>query len=133
MSGIARITTGVRISRAVVHNGLAFVSGQTAADRSLDIGDQTKQVLSKIDAVLAQAGTDKSHILFAQIWLKDIARDFTGMNEIWDTWLSPNCAPARATAQCAMASPDILVEIIVTAAMPAAASDAGDMDGGLRR
>lgn len=118
MSDIVRVATGARLSRAVVYNGLAFVSGQTAADRRQDIRCQTEQVLAKVDVALALAGTDKSRLVFAQIWLKDIARDFAGMNELWDAWLAPNSAPARATAQCAMASPEILVEIIVTAAMP---------------
>lgn len=68
-------------------------------------------------AFLADAGTDKSRLLSAQIWIKDIAKDFDSMNEIWDAWTAPNAAPTRATAQCEMAAPDVLVEIIVTAAV----------------
>jgi enamine deaminase RidA (YjgF/YER057c/UK114 family) len=117
MSSIVRIATDRRRSRAVVYNGIVFVGGQAADDRSEDIRGQTKQTLAKIEKFLADAGTDKSRLLSAQIWLKDIAKDFAGMNEIWDAWTAPNAAPTRATAQCEMGAPDVLVEIIVTAAV----------------
>ena len=117
MSNIVRIATDARRSRAVVYNGMVFVGGQTADDRSQDIRGQTKQTLAKIEKFLADAGTDKSRLLSAQIWLKNIAKDFAGMNEIWDDWTAPNAAPTRATAQCEMGAPDVLVEIIVTAAV----------------
>jgi enamine deaminase RidA (YjgF/YER057c/UK114 family) len=118
MSNIVRVATDTRRSRAVVYNGMVFVGGQAADDRSQDIRGQTKQTLAKVEKFLADAGTDKSRLLTAQIWLKDIARDFAGMNEIWDAWTAPNAAPTRATAQCEMGAPDVLVEIIVTAAVP---------------
>ncbi|MDB5365320.1 MAG: Endoribonuclease [Rhodospirillales bacterium] len=117
MSDIVRIVTNARRGRAVVYNGMVLIGGQAADDRSLDIRGQTKQALAKIEKVLADAGTDTSRLLSAQIWLKDIARDFAGMNEIWDAWIAPDAAPARATAQCEMGAPDVLVEIIVTAAV----------------
>jgi enamine deaminase RidA (YjgF/YER057c/UK114 family) len=117
MSNIVRIATDTRRSRAVVYNGIVFVGGQTADDRSQDIRGQTKQTLAKIEKFLADAGTDKSRLLSAQIWIKDIAKDFAGMNEIWDAWTAPNAAPTRATAQCEMGAPNVLVEIIVTAAI----------------
>ena len=117
MSDIVRISTDTRRSRAVVYNGIVLVGGQTADDRSQDIRGQTKQTLAKIEKYLADAGTDKSRLLSAQIWIKDIAKDFAGMNEIWDAWTAPNSAPTRATAQCEMGAPDVLVEIIVTAAV----------------
>ena len=119
MSEITRIATDRRRSRAVVYNGMVFVGGQTADDRSQDIRGQTRQTLAKIEKFLAQAGTDKSRLLTAQIWIKDLERDFAGMNEVWDAWTSPGAAPTRATAQCELAAPDILVEIIVTAAVRA--------------
>ena len=115
MSNIVRIATDTRRSRAVVYNGMVFVGGMTADDCSQDIQGQTKQTLAKIETFLARAGTDKSRLLTAQIWIKDIARDFEGMNEVWNSWTAPNAAPTRATAQCEMAAPDVLVEIIVTA------------------
>jgi enamine deaminase RidA (YjgF/YER057c/UK114 family) len=117
MNDIVRIVTNARRGRAVVYNGMVFVGGQAADDRSQDIRGQTKQTLAKIDKVLADAGSDKSRLLSAQIWIKDISGDFAGMNEVWDAWIGPDAAPARATAQCEMGAPDVLVEIIVTAAV----------------
>jgi len=117
MSNIMRIETDPRRSRVVVYNGIVFVGGMTADDRSQDIRGQTKQTLAKIEEFLAQAGTEKSRILTAQIWIKDLARDFEGMNEVWNAWTAPNAAPTRATAQCEMGAPDVLVEVIVTAAV----------------
>lgn len=117
MSKITRIATDTRRSRAVVYHGTVFVGGQTADDRSQDIRGQTRQTLSKIEKFLAEAGTDKSRLLTAQIWIKDLKSDFAAMNEVWEAWTAPDAAPTRATAQCEMASPDILVEIIVTAAV----------------
>ena len=118
MSDIVRLDTNTRLSRAVVYNGMVFLCGQTADDRSQDIRGQTKQTLAKIEKFLANAGTDKSRLLSAQIWIKDITKDFAGMNEVWDAWIAPNAAPTRAAAQCEMGAPDVLVEIIVTAAVP---------------
>lgn len=117
MSNIKRIASDSRRSRAVVYNGMVFVGGQTADDRTQDIEGQTRQTLSKIEKFLAEAGTDKSRLLTAQIWIKDLDRDFAGMNSVWDAWTAPSAAPTRATAQCEMGAPDILVEIIVTAAI----------------
>lgn len=117
MTEITRIATDRRRSRAVVYNGMVFIGGQTADDRSQDIRGQTVQALAKIEKFLADAGSDKSRLLSAQIWIKDLARDLTAMNEIWDAWTAPGAAPTRATAQCEMGAPDVLVEIIVTAAV----------------
>ncbi|ACG78782.1 translation initiation inhibitor, yjgF family [Phenylobacterium zucineum HLK1] len=117
MSDIERIATNPRRGRVVIHNGLAFLGGQAADDRSGDIRSQTAQALAKADKALAEAGSDRTRILSAQIWLKDIARDFAGMNEVWDGWMSPEHAPARATAQCEMAAPNVLVEITMVAAV----------------
>lgn len=114
---ILRIATDTRRSRAVVYNGMVFVGGQTADDRTQDVRGQTRQTLAKIEHYLALAGTDKSRLLTAQIWIKNLERDFEGMNEIWNTWTAPGAAPTRATAQCEMGAQDILVEIIVTAAV----------------
>lgn len=118
MTDIIRIETDRRSSRVVIYNGIVNVGGMTAYDRGQDIQGQTQQVLAKIDGLLAKAGTDKSRLLTAQIWLKDIARDFAGMNEVWNAWTAQDAAPTRATAQCLMAAPNILVEIIVSAASP---------------
>jgi enamine deaminase RidA (YjgF/YER057c/UK114 family) len=117
MSDIVRIETDKRRSRVVIYNGMVFIGGQTADDRGQDIQGQTEQTLAKIDKYLADAGTDKSRLLTAQIWLKNIVRDFVPMNEVWNAWTAPGAAPTRATAQCEMGAPDVLIEIIVTAAV----------------
>lgn len=79
---------------------------------------QTKAILNRIDLLLAQAGTDKKHLLTANIWLKDIASDFGAMNEQWISWVDPENKPVRATVQATLCSPDMLVEIQVTASRP---------------
>jgi enamine deaminase RidA (YjgF/YER057c/UK114 family) len=117
MNEIVRIKTNPRRGRAVIYNGIAFFGGQVADDRGQDISGQTAQALAKLDEALSAAGTDKSRLLSVQIWLKNIVDDFVGMNEVWDNWISPENAPARATAQCEMGAPDVLIEIIVTAAV----------------
>ena len=113
---IQRFEPGPRMSEAVVHGGVAYLAGQVPEDGSLDIGGQTAQVLAAIDALLAQAGSDKTRILRAQIYLRDIA-DFAGMNRIWDAWVAPGHTPARATVQAALARPEWRIEIVVTAAV----------------
>jgi enamine deaminase RidA (YjgF/YER057c/UK114 family) len=117
MNDITRISTTTRRSSVVTYNGMVFVGGQTAGDCGQDIRGQTRQTLAKIDKFLAEAGTDKSRLLTAQIWLRDIRNDFAGMNEIWDAWTPPGATSTRATAQCEMGAPEVLVEIIVTAAI----------------
>ncbi|RVT92935.1 RidA family protein [Sphingomonas crocodyli] len=114
---ITRIVTNARRGRAVVYNGVVYVGGQTASDKDADIKGQTEETLAKIDKVLRDAGTDKSRLLTAQIWMKDIARDFSEMNAAWDAWVEPDAFPTRATTQCSMANSATLVEIIVTAAI----------------
>lgn len=116
MSDITRIATEKRASRVVVYNGIVYLAGVTAEDRSQDAQGQTRQALARVEKFLALAGTDKSRLLTAQIWLKDIKDDFAAMNEVWDAWTAPAASPTRATAQCEMGAPDVLVEIVVTAA-----------------
>lgn len=118
MTDIVRRVTNPRRGRAVIHNGVLYVGGQAASDRTQDIRGQTTEALAKLERVLVEAGTDISRLLTAQIWLKDIGRDFPAFNEIWDSRIGPEAAPARATAQCEMGAPDVLIEIIATAAMP---------------
>lgn len=105
-----------RLSASVEYGNLLFLSGQTPVSGADDIELQTREVLEKIDALLAAAGSDNRHILSAQIWLKDLQRDFARFNDVWVEWLAEGTSPARATVQAAMARPEILVEIIITAA-----------------
>lgn len=112
---IQRYETGPRMSEAVVHNGTVYLAGQVADDASHDIAGQTTQVLAAIDALLAQAGSERSKILRAQIFLVDLA-DFAAMNRVWEAWVVPGHAPARATVQAALARPEWKIEIVVTAA-----------------
>ena len=109
--------SGERTSNERHHFGIVVVGGQTADDRRQDIRGQTQQTLAKIEKVLAAAGTEKSRLLAAQIWLKDIKNDFAVMDEVWDAWTAPHSTSTRATAQREMGSPDTLVEIIVAAAV----------------
>lgn len=113
---IQRYQSNQRLSRVVVHNGTVYLAGVTASDRSGDIGAQTADVLAKIDDYLASVGSNRSRLLSVQIWLRDIARDFAGMNEAWGAWVPQDAVPARATCEAKLASPELLVEIIVTAA-----------------
>ncbi|SOC45454.1 enamine deaminase RidA (YjgF/YER057c/UK114 family) [Rhizobium subbaraonis] len=111
---ITRFETGARMSGAVVHNGTIYLAGQVG-EPGADVTTQTKQVLAEIDRLLALAGSDKTRILSAQIWLADMA-DFQKMNAVWDAWVPQGNAPARATGESKLAGPEYLVEIIVTAA-----------------
>lgn len=113
---VQRFDVGTRLSEMAVHNGVAYLAGQVAADASQDIGGQTQQVLAAIDALLLRAGTDKRKLLRVEIYLKDLA-DFPAMNAVWEAWLPAGDAPPRATVQAALARPEWRVEMVVTAAL----------------
>ena len=113
---VKRFEIGARMSEMAVHNGVCYLAGQVAAGGATDIAGQTREVLAAIDALLAQAGTDKTHILRAQIFLADIT-DFPGLNAVWDSWVVAGHTPPRATVQAALAKPEWKVEIVVTAAL----------------
>lgn len=113
MAEITRIEPGKRMSNAVVHNGIVYLAGQVGEPGG-DVATQTRQVLAEVDRLLALAGSDKTRILRAQIWLSDI-KTFDQMNAVWDEWVAPGNAPARATGEAKLATPDYLVEIIITA------------------
>ncbi|WP_020187594.1 RidA family protein [Methylopila sp. 73B] len=115
---IRRIGSGPRLSAATVHGGLVYVSGQVPDDLSVDVVEQTRQVLAKIDAILAEAGTDKSRILSAMVWLPAIG-DFGAFNTVWDAWVAPGAGPARACVESRLADPAIKVEVGCIAAVPA--------------
>lgn len=114
MSDIRRIEPGPRMTGAVVHNGTVYLAGQVG--EGADVTAQTKAALAEVDRLLAAAGTDKSRILYAQIWLADMA-DFAAMNAVWDAWVPQGATPARATGEARLATPAYKVEVIVTAAV----------------
>ena len=112
---IERIHTGARMSKIVRHNGVVYLCGQVGAGDS--VAEQTRDCLSRVDALLAEAGTDNTRILQAIVWLADMA-DFAEMNAVWDAWVPEGHAPARACGEAKLARDVLKVEIIVTAAMP---------------
>lgn len=112
---ITRKHTGQRMSQIVIHGDTIYLAGQVAADAHAGIGEQTRQVLDKIETLLGEAGSDNSKILSAQIWLTSMGH-FAQMNEVWDAWLPEGVAPARACIEARLASPDLLVEIGIVAA-----------------
>jgi enamine deaminase RidA (YjgF/YER057c/UK114 family) len=113
---ITRNHTKTRMSQSVIHSNTVYLAGQVANDSSANISVQTEQVLDKIDQLLAEAGSGRSHILSAQIWLANIGH-FAEMNQVWDAWVPEGDAPARACIEARLASPDLLVEIGIIAAI----------------
>lgn len=111
---ITRIDQGPRMSEAVIHGDTIYLAGQVG-EPGQDVTEQTRTALAEIDALLARTGSDRDHLLSAQIWLADIA-DFAAMNAVWDAWIAGHPAPARATGESRLASPDYKVEVIVIAA-----------------
>lgn len=111
---IRRIEPGPRMSQAVVHAGTVYLAGQVGAPGE-SVAAQTRAVLAQIDRLLAEAGSDKSRILTATIWLADIG-DFADMNSVWDIWVDRDNPPARATGESRLAAPEYKVEIIIVAA-----------------
>ena len=116
MSIITRIATGQRMSQAVIHGQTVYLAGQVGAPGT-SVAAQTQEILEKIDSLLEQAGTDKTQILSATIWLASMD-SFAEMNAVWDAWVPEGHAPARATGESALATPEHLVEIIIVAAKP---------------
>lgn len=112
---IKRLNVGKRLSEAVIHNGTIYLAGEVPDDTSRDITGQTEEVLAKIDKLLASAGSDKSKLLSAQIFLPDM-KDFAGMNVAWEKWVIPGQTPARATIEAKLANPAYKVEIMCVAA-----------------
>ncbi len=115
MNTIKRVETGARMSKAVIHNGVAYLAGQTG-DPDAPFADQVRQTLAKIEEALALIGSDKTKLLQAVIWLDDM-RNFDVLNEIWDAWVPQGCAHARACGEVRMARPSMGVEITIIAAV----------------
>jgi enamine deaminase RidA (YjgF/YER057c/UK114 family) len=116
MSQIIRYETGPRMSQAVVHNGLVYLAGQVGNPGD-GVYAQTRTCLSEVDRLLALAGTDKTRILSAQVWLAD-AGTVAEMNKAWEEWVAAGHGPARATGESKLVAPEYLVEVIVVAALP---------------
>src|SRR5215510_6546191 len=112
---IERIKVGPRMSQAVVHGATVYLAGQVADDPSADVAGQTRQILAIIDGLLTEAGTDKSKLLSANVWLSDIST-YDQMNSVWDAWVAPGNPPARACVESKLARPQYKVEIMVVAA-----------------
>lgn len=113
---INRIGVGARMSQAVVHGDTVYLAGQVAEKAAgQSVAEQTREILQKIDALLAQAGTDKSKLLMVNIWLTDMAA-FAEMNSVWDGWVVEGATPGRATVEAKLATPAHRVEIAVIAA-----------------
>jgi len=112
---VRRIDVGPRMSQIVIHNSTVYLAGQVGAPGE-SVAAQTKAILAEIDALLTKAGTDKTKILQAIIWLDDMST-FAEMNSVWDGWVPQGNTPARATGEAKLAGPEYKVEIIVTAAV----------------
>jgi enamine deaminase RidA (YjgF/YER057c/UK114 family) len=108
--------SGPRMSQAVAYGGMVHIAGQVADDRKAGIQGQTRDVLAKIEALLAEAGTDKSKLVAVNIFLPQIS-DFEAMNRIYDAWVDPQRLPARACVEARLADPDLRIEITAVAAI----------------
>jgi enamine deaminase RidA (YjgF/YER057c/UK114 family) len=113
---IRRLHTGPRMSQAVIHGTTVYLAGQVADDPSQDVAGQTRQILASIDRLLDEAGSDRTRILSATIYLAEIGA-FAQMNSVWDTWMPQGHTPARATVEAKLAAPAYKVEIQVVAAL----------------
>jgi enamine deaminase RidA (YjgF/YER057c/UK114 family) len=112
-----RIQPGSRMSQAVIHAGSAHLAGQVALGApGTSVAEQTRDILARIDALLAEAGSGRDKLVSATIWLADIA-SFAEMNSVWDSWVTPGAAPARACVEAKLAAPQFTVEIAVIAAL----------------
>ena len=113
---VERREVGPRMSQIVIHGNTVYLAGVVARDNAgKSVTEQTREILATIDRYLGEAGTDKSKLLTANIWLTDIAT-FNEMNAVWDGWVSPGHTPARATVEAKLAAPQYKVEIMVVAA-----------------
>jgi enamine deaminase RidA (YjgF/YER057c/UK114 family) len=114
---IERLHITKRFSEVAIHNGTVYLAGQLADDFSGDITQQTRETLASIDGFLTDAGTDKSRILSVMIYLKDIEADYAGFNAVYDAWVADIVALPRACVEAKMYKPDVLVEMVVVAAL----------------
>jgi enamine deaminase RidA (YjgF/YER057c/UK114 family) len=116
---IKRFKVGSRMSQAVVANGFVFIAGQVADTRQGSLAEQAKEVLAKIEALLAEAGTDKAHLVAVDVFLPAIA-DFDALNVVYDAWVDKANPPARACVEARLADPNLCVEMTAVAVLPQA-------------
>lgn len=113
---IERRHTGPRMSKIVRHAGIAYLCGQTSSGNPAEgVAEQTQEVLTRVDALLAEAGSGRHRILAANVYLRDMD-DFAAMNQVWEGWLPAGAAPARTTVEARLASPQLRVEVTIIAA-----------------
>lgn len=115
---VKRLHVTSRYCEVAISANLVHLAGQLADDTSVDVTSQTQQTLDNIDRLLAEAGTDKTHILSVMIFLKDIEKDYAAMNAVWDAWISEGNPPARTCVESKLYAPDVLVEMTVVAVLP---------------
>lgn len=116
MVNIKRVGVGARLSDVACHQNVIYLAGQVPTNIEADIKGQTAEVLGKVEQLLKENGSDKTRILFCQIFLADMQM-FHLMNEVWDTWVVLGHTPPRATVEAKLASPQKLIEVCVTAAV----------------
>ena len=114
MTEITRAHVAQRMSQIVTHGDTIYLAGQVG-NPGESVAEQTKACLEKVEALLAEAGSDATRILQCTIWLADMA-DFAEMNAVWDAWVPEGHAPARACGEAKLATPELKVELIVVAA-----------------
>jgi len=111
---IQRLKSNQRMSQIVTAGNTLYLAGQVASDATADVAGQTRDILDKIEALLAEAGSNKQQLLSVTIYLRDM-KDFAAMNEVWDSWVEAGHAPARACVEARLARAELLVEMSVTA------------------
>lgn len=116
MNEIQRSHVGKRLSEVAVYQGVVYLAGQVASDPYQDMAGQTRQVLSDVDSLLDEHNSDKTRILQCLIYISDMSQ-FAEMNSVWDKWVVSGYTPPRATVQAQLASPQKLIEVVVTAAV----------------
>ena len=116
MANITKLDSNDTLSEIAIHNGVVYLAGQVPNDDSLDIKGQSREVFANIDAALAKAGSDKSKILSAQVFITDLA-NFGAFNSEWNQWVKDITPPARATVEAKLVNPNWLIEIMVIAAI----------------
>ena len=116
MANITKRDSNDTLSEIAIHNGVVYLAGQVPNDDSLDIKGQSREVFANIDAALAKAGSDKSKILSAQVFITDLA-NFDAFNSEWNQWVKDITPPARATVEAKLVNPNWLIEIMVIAAI----------------